>query len=226
METEEKPLPSRGSPAGAGTLLRVSVVVAVIVLANIAAAWLSDRIEVQIWPQHMEIVDRVVLISIIAYIGLMATPFLPGVEIGLALMTVLGPKGILITYACTLVALSISFGIGRLIPGNLLIAFLRWLHLTRAAALLRDFDETAPEKRLQFLTRKFPARTLPALLKRRYLILAVLLNLPGNALIGGGGGIAMIAGISRIYSFPMYLLLISVAILPGPIIVLLSKTLA
>ena len=55
------------------------------------------------------------------------------------------------------------------------------------------------------------------------LVLAVLFNLPGNALIGGGGGIAMMAGMSRLYSFPAYLLLIAVAILPGPILVMLSK---
>ena len=70
-----------------------------------------------------------------------------------------------------------------------------------------------------------PTRTIPALLKRRYLVLAVLLNLPGNALIGGGGGLAMVAGMSRLYSFPAYFLLISVAILPGPAVILLSQSL-
>jgi hypothetical protein len=54
-------------------------------------------------------------------------------------------------------------------------------------------------------------------------MLVLLLNLPGNALIGGGGGIAMMAGLSRLYSFPLYLFLISVAVLPGPILVILSK---
>jgi hypothetical protein len=64
---------------------------------------------------------------------------------------------------------------------------------------------------------------MPALLKRRYLVLAALLNLPGNVVIGGAGGIAMLAGMSRLYSFPKYLLLVSVAVLPGPILITLSK---
>lgn len=206
------------------TLAKLLAIVLVIVLANIAATGLINRFEVQIWPEHMEIVDRAVLISVVLYIGLMAMPFLPGVEIGLALMTMLGPKGILVVYICTLAALGISFGIGRLIPPNILIAFLQWLHLARAAALVKNFYSVEPDDRISFLAEGLPSRTLPALLRRRYLVLAVLLNLPGNALIGGGGGLAMMAGMSRLYPFPAYFLLISVAILPGPLIVMLSNS--
>ncbi|MDH3411653.1 MAG: hypothetical protein OEM98_04115 [Gammaproteobacteria bacterium] len=225
METEGKALTPPTGSTWVLTLAKLSILVLVIVVANIAAWWLIDRIELRIWPEHMEIVDRAVLISLILYICLMATPFIPGVEIGLALMTMLGPKGILVTYACTLVALSISFGIGRLIPPNTLIVFLQWLHLARAAALVKNFYGLQTEDRLNYLAERLPTRTLPALLKRRYLVLAVLLNVPGNAVIGGGGGLAMMAGMSRLYSFPTYLLLISVAILPGPIVVMLSKSL-
>jgi hypothetical protein len=205
------------------TLAKLSVMAVVIVLANIGISWLIDRLEIQIWPQHLEIVDRAVLIAMILYVGLMATPFLPGIEIGLALMTMLGPKGVLVTYICTLAALTISFGVGRLFPTRLLVSLLRWLNLTRAAALLKSFDATPPKTRLEFLAEKAPTQIVPALLKHRYLMLALLLNLPGNALIGGGGGIAMMAGMSRLYSFPLYVFLISVAILPGPILVMLFK---
>lgn len=218
-ETDSKAL------AWAIVLGKLSAIVLLIVLANVGASWLIDRLEIQIWPEYMEIVDRAVLISVILYVGLMATPFLPGIEIGLALMAMLGPKGVLVVYICTLIALTISFGVGRLFPTHLLVSLLRWLNITRAAALLKNFDATPPERRLEFLAEKSSRQTIPAVLKRRYLVLALLLNLPGNALIGGGGGIAMIAGMSRLYSFPMYFLLISVAVLPGPILVMLSKLL-
>lgn len=217
METESKAL------TWAITLAKLSAIVLLLILANIGISWLIDRLEIQIWPEYLEIVDRAVLIGVILYICLMATPFLPGIEIGLAFMMVLGSKGILLIYTCTLIALTISFGLGRLFPTHLLVSLLRWLHLTRAAALLKGFDATPPEKRLEFLAEKTPTKTVPTLLKRRYLILALLLNLPGNALLGGGGGIAMMAGISRLYSFPKYLFLIAVAILPGPILVTLSN---
>ena len=223
METESKTLTVRRSATWAIILAKLSAIVLLIILANMGVSWLIDRLEIQIWPEYLEIVDRAVLIAVILYIGLMATPFLPGIEVGLALMMILGPKGVLVTYVCTLIALMISFSIGRIFPTHLLVSLLRWLNLTRAEALLESFCATPPEKRLDFLAEKAPAQTVPALLKRRYLLLALLLNLPGNALIGGGGGIGMIAGISRLYSFPKYVLLISLAILPGPILVLLSK---
>jgi hypothetical protein len=223
VETRSKTLTVRRSVTWAITLTKLSAIVLLIVLLNMGVSWLIDRLDIQIWPQYLEIVDRAVLIAVILYIGLMATPFLPGIEVGLALMMMLGPKGVLVTYVCTLIALTISFGLGRLFPTHLLVSLLRWLNLTRAEALLESFCATPPEKRLDFLAEKAPAQTVPALLKRRYLLLALLLNLPGNALIGGGGGIGMMAGISRLYSFPKYVFLVSVAILPGPTLVMLSK---
>jgi hypothetical protein len=171
------------------------------------------------------VITVVVLAGLVLYMILMALPFVPGVELGLAFMMILGSKGIVLIYACTLIALAISFGIGRLIPTHLLASFLRWLHLTRAEALLRIFDATAPERRLEFLAEKASTRAVSALLNHRYVLLALLLNLPGNTVIGGGGGIAMMAGMSRLYSFPKYLLLIAVAILPGPLLVMFSNVL-
>lgn len=212
-------------PAWFAMLFRFALVALAIVLLNIGVSWVIERLEIQVWPQHLEIIDRVVLTGVILYICLMAVPFLPGVEIGLALMMMLGTKGIVLVYICTLIALAIAFGLGRVFPAPLLASFLRWLRLTRAEALLRSFDATPPEERLQFLSDKASTRVASALLKHRYLLLALLLNLPGNVVIGGGGGIAMMAGMSRLYSFPKWLLLIAVAILPGPILVVLSNAL-
>ena len=172
----------------------------------------------------MEAIDRAVLVSVILYIVLMATPFLPGIEIGLALMVMLGTKGVVITYISTLVALTVSFALGRVFPAHILVPLLRWLHLRRASALLERFNATEPAKRLEFLAENTHSRAIGVLLNHQYLLLALLLNLPGNVLLGGGGGIAMMAGMSRLYSFPRYLPLISVAILPGPVLVMPRKS--
>src|SRR5512143_321222 len=51
--------------------------------------------------------------------------------------------------------------------------------------------------------------------------LAVLFNLPGNVVIGDGGGIALIAGMSRLFPFPKYVLLVCLAITPVPLLFLL-----
>lgn len=223
MEIESKASTVRRGTTWPVTVLKLSSIILLILLANSGVSWVIDRLEVQFWPEHLEIVDRVVLVGMILYICLMATPFLPGVEIGLVLMVMLGPKGVLLIYVGTLIALTISFGLGRLFPMDLLASLLRWLHLTRAETLLRNFATVPPAQHLEFLVERASSRTLTALLKRRYLTLALLLNLPGNALIGGGGGIAMMAGMCRLYSFPKYLLLLSIAILPGPVLLMLSK---
>lgn len=52
-------------------------------------------------------------------------------------------------------------------------------------------------------------------------MISIILNLPGNAIIGGG--IGLIAGISRLYPFPKYLLVVGFAITPLPLVFLTGK---
>jgi len=56
-------------------------------------------------------------------------------------------------------------------------------------------------------------------LRHRYLALAVLFNLPGNMLIGGGGGIALIAGMSGLYRSTNYFITVTLAVAPVPLII-------
>ncbi|MES9826420.1 MAG: hypothetical protein ABW127_18520 [Candidatus Thiodiazotropha endolucinida] len=205
-------------------LMKLGIIVIVLVLANFGVSRIVDSLGIQMWPQYMEIVDRAVLIGILLYICLMATPFLPGVEIGLTLMVVLGPKGVLIVYGCTLVALTIAFFIGRATPAHLLVALLQWLHMVRAATLIQDLNQIPAKKRVRYLMGRANMKSLRSLLKHRYLILAVLLNLPGNTLVGGGGGIAMAAGMSRLYPFSVYIIVVAIAILPVPLFFILFKS--
>lgn len=204
-------------------LLKLSSIVLLVILANIGISWLIENLGFQFYPISYKMVERAIIAGVILYICLMATPFLPGIEIGLILMVLLGPQGAVLIYLCTIIALTLSFGLGRIFPPHLLASILGWLHMSRTESLLRKFDMTPPEQRLDFIAGNSSTGAIPALLKRRYLVLASLLNLPGNVLIGGAGGIAMLAGMSRLYSFPRYLLLISVAVLPGPVLITLSN---
>jgi hypothetical protein len=45
----------------------------------------------------------------------------------------------------------------------------------------------------------------------------VLINVPGNAVIGGGGGLAFAAGMSGVFSVPAFLLTVAIAVLPVPL---------
>ena len=90
----------------------------------------------------------------------------------------------------------------------------------KAQKLLETIEPLEPTERLQFLMSTAPNRLIPFLLRHRYLALGIVLNVPGNSLIGGGGGIVLLAGISRLYSIPAFLLTITIAVAPIPLIVM------
>lgn len=215
------------SPGALGWRGRAKVAIAItlflgiLLFLNYGVARLADILAFQMWPRHVNIAVFIVFASAALYVILMALPFMPGIEVGLMLMAMLGVEGIALVYLCTVLALSLSFLAGRLLPPRYVARPLGWLRLERARKLVTDLEPLGPEERLRFLTRNAPSRIAPFLLRHRYLVLAVLFNLPGNAIIGDGGGIALIAGMSRLFPFPKFVLLVCLAITPVPLIFLL-----
>src|SRR3990167_7575953 len=197
--------------------LKISLFVLVVMVVNVGGSWLMRQINFQLFPRHEPLMQAMVLGFALLYVVLMATPFMPGIEVGLALMFLLGGKGALLIYLCTLAALSISFAVGRSLPPRWLWHMLDWLHLHRAGALVRQLEPLDPAARLKLLNDKAPKTVAPFLLEHRYLTIAVLLNLPGNALIGGGGGIGLVVGMSRLVPFHGYLTLVACAVAPVPL---------
>lgn len=197
--------------------LKVVLVLAIIAAMNFGGAWLANQVNFHLFPRHDSILNAIVLGSAMLYIVFMAIPFMPGIEIGLALMLLLGSKGALLVYLCTLAALSISFMVGKLIPPRLIYRFLDWLHLYKACALVGQLEPLNQQERLRLLNNKMPARFATLFLKYRFLAIAVLLNLPGNALIGGGGGIGLIVGMSKVVPFHAYVAVIVIAVAPVPL---------
>lgn len=202
---------------------KISLIVGFLVLLNYGGSLVVEQINFQLWPEHEHLMITVLWFAIVVYVLWMALPFVPGIELGLALMVMLGTRGIVLVYLCTLLSLSLSFTIGRLIPLNGFARFLGWLHLYKAQDLVLQLEPLNSEEKLNFLLRSAPSKVIPFLLKHRYLMIAIALNLPGNALIGGGGGIGLITGMSRLYPFPKYILLVSLAITPLPLLLLAGK---
>lgn len=193
----------------------------ILLFLNYGVERLADLLAFQMYPSKLNIAIFVVFVSAALYVLLMALPFMPGMEVGLMLMAMLGVGGIVLVYLCTVLALSLSFLIGRLLPPRYLCRALGWLRLERARNLVKDIEPLGPEERLQFLAQSAPSQVVPFLLRHRYLIIGVLFNVPGNTLIGGGGGIGLIAGMSRLFPFPKYLLLVCLSITPVPLLFLL-----
>ena len=204
-------------------VFKILLIVGSLVLLNYGGSLVVKQLNFQFWPEHENIVISVLWLSIVVYILWMAIPFVPGIELGLALMVMLGPKGIVLVYLCTLLSLSLSFAIGRLIPLKVFSRLLGWLHLQKTQNLVLQLEPLSSEKKLDFLLSIAPSKIIPYLLKHRYLMIAVALNLPGNVIIGGGGGIGLIAGMSRLCPFPKYFLFVSLAIAPLPILFLAGK---
>src|SRR3546814_17992816 len=108
-------------------------------------------------------------------------------------MLLLGSKGIVAMYLATLLGLSLAYAVGRQVPLRSIAAMLRWLRLERADRLVQTLAQLPSDQQLNYLVQIAPTRVIPFLLHHRYLAWALAFNLPGNALIGGGGGIAVLA---------------------------------
>ncbi len=219
---------SEARPAPAETaklklLVKILLLIGCLVLINYGGGLMVHKLNFQLWPEHEHLMMTMLWLSIGVYILWMAMPFVPGIELGLALMVMLGPPGVVLVYVCTLLSLSLSFAVGRLIPLKAFARFLGWLHLNKARDLVLKLEPMNPQERFDILLQSAPSKIVPFLLQHRYLMIALILNLPGNALIGGGGGIGLIAGMSKLYTFPRFFLLISVAITPLPLLFLAGK---
>jgi hypothetical protein len=214
-------LSDRGSGGRWRILLKLGALIVLIIAVNFAAEGLAEALRFEVRPNNEDLVHKMVTISAVAYAVLIAIPFVPGVEIGLTLIGVLGPPIVFLVYLSTLAGLSASFAVGRLISLEGLIGLLDDLRFRRANRLLSTIAPMTLEDRLAFLVANSPGRFVPFLLRHRYIALAIILNLPGNIVIGGGGGIALMAGASRLYSVPGFLATIVLAVAPVPLAILI-----
>jgi hypothetical protein len=162
------------------------------------------------------------LLNTAAYIATSVIPFVPGAEIGLGLMMMLGPSICFLVYLSTILALALAYLIGRLVPARATAAMFAFFGLKRAEELMLQMEPLDADERLKLLTARAPRRIVPILLRHRYLALALAFNLPGNTLLGGGGGIGLTAGMSGLYPVATYLIIVAIAVAPVPLIILLS----
>ena len=223
MPTEKKKARSHREPPVQIRWPRVLFVIGGLAVLYVAGQFASDLIVEQfgfhLYPRQEPMLHRLIVTAIVCYIILIAIPFMPGVEIGLGLIAFLGPNICFLVYISTVFALALSYLIGRFIPTHLCAQAFGYVGLTKAQILLDRIEPLTVEQRLAYLSETAPPGILSFLFRHRYIALAMAVNLPGNILIGGGGGIAMFAGMSGIFPFPMFLLTILLAIAPVPLMI-------
>ena len=202
--------------------LRISFLVAfVIILAFWMDYWL--RGEMGIAKKFAEYAGdqwstRILIGGGICYILLLSIPFVPGVELGVLLMCVFGKEGIVFVYIATVVGLNLAFLVGRGLP-------LKWVEARMekigfAQAVKCHFEDIDGMMKKTALNQRFGRnRFLAILAKYRYPAIGILFNMPGNYLIGGGGGISLACGINRNISWKWFALTVAVAVSPVPLLV-------
>lgn len=155
-------------------------------------------------------------IVLLAYALLISIPFVPGIEIGIGVMLMQGPASAPWVWLATIVGLTVAYLVGHLIPLRTLQNLFADLRMRKACAAIAQFSEVPKKDRYQYIRDRLPRWLVPLAGKHRYLAVALLINLPGNALLGGGGGITLLAGLTRIFRPIPTLIVLALATLPVP----------
>lgn len=175
-----------------------------------AEGWITQN-------RYERTVPGLVLALLVIYAVMIAIPFVPGVEIGLGVLAISGPDMAPFVWLATTAGLVLSYMVGCKVPYRWLHRVLLDLHLTRACRMLARFESLSLAERTAWITSLLPVRGLGWLVQYRYVNLAILINIPGNSVIGGGGGIAFISGLSGMFRPLPAALTIALATAPVPL---------
>lgn len=201
-------------------VVRVAILIAVLVLATWGAHMVREALNLQIRPDNEQQVHRMIMLGSAAYIGLLALPFVPGAEIGLAMLAAFGAAIAPLIYICTVASMILAYTAGRFLPIDVLRRVLSAMRLHSAADLVARAAPLSGEDRVAMLLEGQSARALRLAVRYRYIALAVAVNTPGNSIIGGGGGIMLMAGLSGIFSPLATVATIALAVSPVPLAML------
>ncbi|MBI3992348.1 MAG: hypothetical protein HY342_03670 [Candidatus Lambdaproteobacteria bacterium] len=213
-----------GEPPRSRALLRVGLAVAALAVLYTLTSRAGWEIEMLLKPLHAQLGTPLLVAAVVLYILFLMVPFVPGNEIGLGIIMLFGTQGVIVVYFATILALLLSFLMGRLIPLSAMVRLAGWLHLHGVQRMLAQVDTAQPMESLNRVIQEAPARWVPFLLRHRYVAIGIAFNLPGNVLIGGGGGIGMMAGMSRVFRLDAYLLVLCIATSPVPVVLLTTGT--
>ena len=201
------------------TILRLVLVLAFAYVIHLSLDWLMHLTDDLPQSTGAALRALILAIALIAYALMIAIPFVPGIEIGISLVLMRGAEIAPLVYLATAGGLLISYYAGRLMPYRWLMRLFEDLRLKRAAALLQRIEPLGPERRLALMRRQLPGRLGQWAVNYRYLALALLINMPGSFLIGGGGGICLMAGLTRLFRPRATTITIALAVLPFPLTV-------
>lgn len=185
------------------------VLVAIVVAAAVVLLRQDIIADMSKWSQGGVLADHPELLwyAGVIYCLCLAVPFMPGVEIGIVMMLLFGRPGVVAAYLATIAGLTLAFTIGKTLG-------LSWIPARWQKLLSRRFGSHS-EIRSSGMSGSRAGRAFLRLwgdhvVGKPWLLLAVLLNLPGNWVLGGGGGISLAYGMHR--TLPLHQFVGTVAI--------------
>ena len=212
----DHPAPPSLSLAILRSTLRLLALVVIAYLLHRLINWAQPRLEASSYSWAM---PGLTLAMLLLYALLIAIPFVPGIEIGLSLLMISGPDWALPVWIATTLGLALALIAGCRVSYDWLHRVFVDLRLTKASALLERIQPLTTTERVTLLQSRLPTGIGPVIMRFRYLALAALINIPGNSVIGGGGGIALLAGLSGLFRLPVALLTVALATAPVPLMV-------
>jgi hypothetical protein len=196
------------------TLLAVFVLV---YLAKTGIDFLMAKIALFETDESARMMTGLLITVMVGYAILLAIPFVPGVEIGIAILLLEGAQAAPFVYFATICGLALAFCIGQYIPMARLVRWCEDFYLARLARLLHRIHETPRNDRLQAMQDRLPKWLAPIFCNYRYVTLGLAINLPGNIALGGGGGIMLAGGLSRLFQTRFMILTVMLSTLPIPL---------
>lgn len=85
-----KPAPTPTGMSPFRIALRIAALLAFVVAATWASHLIRDALDLNIMPTNEQSVHRMIMLGTVAYIVLLALPFVPGAEIGFAMLAAFG----------------------------------------------------------------------------------------------------------------------------------------
>jgi hypothetical protein len=202
--------------------LRLCLLALVVWGVHWASLWLLEALELHVRfdvsGDRSSVSMALLALAVGIYVVVLALPFVPAAECGMLVLVLFGAEAAPLVYLGTVAGLLLAFGIGRLVPAPRVAWLLRRIWLERAAVFVEETASLSPQDRIDRIVATRAKISGAWLLRNRYVALMLAINLPGSFLIGGGGGIAMAAGMSRLFAPLPFVLAVCVAVVPVPLL--------
>ncbi|MEP2268394.1 MAG: hypothetical protein ABJH67_07555 [Marinomonas sp.] len=97
-------------------LLRYIFLIEFVLFAWWCISTIREVLDLEVTPANEQDIRYAILFAALAYIGLLALPFVPGAEIGVAMLAAFGSGIAPLIYITTVAAMMLAYVIGRFFP--------------------------------------------------------------------------------------------------------------